>query len=147
VLHDVETGALWTPLEHLDDARAGFEIRNSPLSENACLGFEYGYAVTAPDALVLWEAQFGDFINGAQVIVDQFIMAGASKWGQRSRLTLLLPHGYEGNGPSTPTPGLDHFLKLAAEDNIRVVNPTTGRPVLPHAARAGADARCAARWS
>jgi 2-oxoglutarate dehydrogenase E1 component len=125
VLHDVETGALHTPLQHLRDARAGIELRNSPLSENACLGFEYGYAVTSPDALVLWEAQFGDFINGAQVIVDQFIMAGASKWGQRSRLTLLLPHGYEGNGPEHSYARLDHFLKLAAEDNIRVVNPTT----------------------
>ena len=125
MLHDPETGALHMPLTHVPDARAGIEIRNSPLSENACLGFEYGYAVTAPDALVLWEAQYGDFINGAQVIVDQFIMAGASKWGQRSRLTLLLPHGYEGNGPEHSYARPDHFLKLAAEDNIRVTNPTT----------------------
>src|SRR5207237_6666556 len=99
VLHDVETGATFTPLQHLDEASASFEIHNSPLSEYACVGFEYGYSVAAPETLVLWEAQFGDFVNGAQIIVDQFISAGLSKWGETSRLTLLLPHGYEGNGP------------------------------------------------
>ena len=86
-------------MQHLDEAAASFEIYNSPLSEYACVGFEYGYSAAAPEALVLWEAQFGDFVNGAQIIVDQFISAGLSKWGETSRLTLLLPHGYEGNGP------------------------------------------------
>jgi len=105
VLHDVNTGATFTPMQHLDEAAASFEIHNSPLSEYACLGFEYGYSAAAPEALVLWEAQFGDFVNGAQIIVDQFIAAGLSKWGETSRLTLLLPHGYEGNGPSTRVRG------------------------------------------
>ncbi len=87
------------PLQHLRDANAPFELHNSPLSEQACMGFEYGYSVQAPDALVLWEAQFGDFVNSAQVIIDQFMVSGLAKWGQTSRLTLLLPHGYEGSGP------------------------------------------------
>ena len=89
----------YAPIQHLPGANASFEVYNSPLSEYAALGFEYGYSVAAPDALVLWEAQFGDFVNGAQIVIDQFIVAGRSKWGQTSRLTLLLPHGYEGNGP------------------------------------------------
>jgi 2-oxoglutarate dehydrogenase E1 component len=125
VLHDVENGGRHTPLEHVPGARSCFQIHNSPLSEIGCLGFEYGYAVSSPDALVLWEAQFGDFVNGAQVIVDQFIVAGASKWGQRSRLTLLLPHGFEGNGPEHSSARLERFLNLGAEDNIRVCYPTT----------------------
>jgi 2-oxoglutarate dehydrogenase complex dehydrogenase (E1) component-like enzyme len=125
VLHDVETGATWTPMEHLADARAGFEIHNSPLTEAACLGFEHGYATTEPDALVLWEAQYGDFANGAQVIIDQFIVSSASKWGQTSRLTLLLPHGFEGNGPEHSSARLERFIKLGAEDNISIVYPTT----------------------
>ena len=99
VLHDQRTGETHAPIQALPDAGASFEIYNSPLSEYACLGFEYGYAVAAPDALVLWEAQYGDFVNGAQIVIDQFLVAGLSKWGQTSRLTLLLPHGYEGNGP------------------------------------------------
>ena len=125
VLHDIETGELYTPLEHLKGARAGFEIHNSPLTEAACLGFEHGYSVTRPDALVLWEAQYGDFANGAQVIIDQFIVSSESKWGEKSRLTLLLPHGFEGNGPEHSSARLERFLKMGAEDNMTVVNPTT----------------------
>jgi 2-oxoglutarate dehydrogenase E1 component len=125
VLHDVDTGATFTPMQHLDDAVASFEIYNSPLSEYACVGFEYGYSAAAPEALVLWEAQFGDFVNGAQIIVDQFISAGLSKWGETSRLTLLLPHGYEGNGPEHSSARLERFLQLAAQENIRIANCTT----------------------
>ena len=125
VLHDVETGATFTPMQHLDDAAASFEIHNSPLSEYACLGFEYGYSAAAPEALVLWEAQFGDFVNGAQIVIDQFISAGLSKWGESTRLTLLLPHGYEGNGPEHSSARLERFLQLAAQENIRIVNCTT----------------------
>jgi len=125
VLHDVNTGGTYTPMQHLDDAVASFEIHNSPLSEYACLGFEYGYSAAAPEALVLWEAQFGDFVNGAQIIIDQFISAGLSKWGETSRLTLLLPHGYEGNGPEHSSARLERFLQLAAQENIRIANCTT----------------------
>jgi 2-oxoglutarate dehydrogenase E1 component len=125
VLHDATTGEVATPIQRLPDATASFEIFNSPLSELAALGFEYGYSVAAPDALVLWEAQFGDFVNGAQVIVDQFLVSGLSKWKQTSRLTLLLPHGYEGNGPEHSSARLERFLQLAAQENIRVANCTT----------------------
>ena len=125
VLHDVNTGATFTPIQHLDDAAASFEIHNSPLSEYACVGFEYGYSEAAPEALVLWEAQFGDFANGAQIIVDQFIAAGLSKWRETSRLTLLLPHGYEGNGPEHSSARLERFLQLAAQENLRIANCTT----------------------
>jgi 2-oxoglutarate dehydrogenase E1 component len=125
VLHDVETGETYTPIQHLEEVQASFELYNSPLSEAAAMGFEYGYSVAAPEALVLWEAQFGDFVNNAQGIVDQFIVAGLSKWGQTSRLTLLLPHGYEGNGPEHSSARLERFLQLAAQENIRVANPTT----------------------
>jgi 2-oxoglutarate dehydrogenase E1 component len=125
VLHDVNTGARFTPIQHLDEAAASFEIHNSPLSEYACVGFEYGYSEAAPEALVLWEAQFGDFVNGAQIIVDQFIAAGLSKWSETSRLTLLLPHGYEGNGPEHSSARLERFLQLAAQENLRIANCTT----------------------
>ena len=125
VLHDVNTGGTFTPMQHLDEATASFEIHNSPLSEYACVGFEYGYSEAAPEALVLWEAQFGDFVNGAQIIIDQFISAGLSKWGETSRLTLLLPHGYEGNGPEHSSARLERFLQLAAQENIRIANCTT----------------------
>ena len=125
VLHDQRTGETYTPLQHLPDAKASLEIYNSPLSEYACLGFEYGYAVAAPDALVLWEAQYGDFVNGAQIVIDQFLVAGLSKWGQTSRMTLLLPHGYEGNGPEHSSAKPERFLQLAAQENIRVANVTT----------------------
>ncbi|HEX6065782.1 MAG TPA: 2-oxoglutarate dehydrogenase E1 component, partial [Longimicrobiales bacterium] len=125
VLHDSKTGGKHMPLGQLRDARAPFEIYNSALSELAALGFEYGYSVVAPEALVLWEAQFGDFVNGAQVIIDQFISAGRAKWGQQSRLVLLLPHGYEGQGPEHSSARLERFLQLSAEDNLRVANCTT----------------------
>jgi 2-oxoglutarate decarboxylase len=125
VLHDAENGRAHAPIQHLSGALATFEVYNSPLSELATLGFEYGYATAASDALVLWEAQFGDFINGAQVIVDQFIAAGMAKWGVTNRLTLLLPHGYEGQGPEHSSARIERFLQLAAEHNFRVANCTT----------------------
>jgi 2-oxoglutarate dehydrogenase E1 component len=125
VLHDAENGQRWTPIQHLSDATASFEVFNSPLSEYACVGFEYGYSIAAADALVLWEAQFGDFVNGAQVVIDQFVSSGLSKWGQTSRLTLLLPHGYEGNGPEHSSARAERFLQLAAQANIRIANCTT----------------------
>jgi 2-oxoglutarate dehydrogenase E1 component len=124
-LHDAATGETVTPIQRLPGALAPMELHNSPLSELATLGFEYGYSAAAPEALVLWEAQFGDFINGAQVIVDQFLCSGLSKWGLTTRLTLLLPHGYEGQGPEHSSARLERFLQLAAEANIRVANPTT----------------------
>ncbi|HXE59004.1 MAG TPA: multifunctional oxoglutarate decarboxylase/oxoglutarate dehydrogenase thiamine pyrophosphate-binding subunit/dihydrolipoyllysine-residue succinyltransferase subunit, partial [Gemmatimonadales bacterium] len=125
VLHDAGTGAEVAPIKRLPGALASMELHNSPLSEMACLGFEYGYSAAAPEALVIWEAQFGDFVNGAQVIVDQFVSAGLSKWGLTTRLTLLLPHGYEGQGPEHSSARLERFLQLAAEGNIRVANCTT----------------------
>ncbi len=125
VLHDVRTGQRYTPLAALPQAQASFAVYNSPLSENAVLGFEYGYSVQAPRALVLWEAQFGDFANAAQVIIDQFIASGKAKWRQTPALVLLLPHGYEGQGPEHSSARPERFLQLAAEDNLRIVNCTT----------------------
>jgi 2-oxoglutarate dehydrogenase E1 component len=125
VLHDAHTGEKYTPMQSLPEATASFEVYNSPLSEAGALGFEYGYTTAAPEALVLWEAQFGDFINAAQVIVDQFIVSGLSKWRQGSNLTLLLPHGYEGSGPEHSSARLERFLQLAAQENIKVCNCTT----------------------
>ncbi len=125
VLHDAKTGQTVCPIQSLPGALAPFELHNSPLSEIACLGFEYGYSAEAPETLVLWEAQFGDFANGAQVIIDQFITSGLAKWGQTSRLTLLLPHGYEGSGPEHSSARIERFLQSAAEGNVRVANLTT----------------------
>jgi 2-oxoglutarate dehydrogenase E1 component len=125
VLHDAQTGQEYSPIQHLPGALAAMELHNSPLSEVASVGFEYGYSQEGPETLVLWEAQFGDFVNGAQVIVDQFIVSGLAKWGQSSRLTLLLPHAYEGSGPEHSSARLERFLQLAAEGNIRVAYPTT----------------------
>jgi 2-oxoglutarate dehydrogenase E1 component len=125
VLHDAKTGQSICPIQSLPGALAPFELHNSPLSEMGCLGFEYGYSAEAPETLVLWEAQFGDFGNSAQVIIDQFIVSGLAKWGQTTRLTLLLPHGYEGSGPEHSSARLERFLQLAAEGNIRVANLTT----------------------
>jgi 2-oxoglutarate dehydrogenase E1 component len=125
VLHDSKTGRAFCPMQNVPGAQAPMELHNSPLSELACMGFEYGYSQEAPETLVLWEAQFGDFVNSAQVIVDQFIASGLAKWGQTSRLTLLLPHGYEGSGPEHSSARLERFLSLAAEGNMRVANLTT----------------------
>jgi 2-oxoglutarate dehydrogenase E1 component len=125
VLHDVKTGAEFIPLQHLPGAKGTFEIYNSPLSETAVLAFEYGYSTAAADTLVLWEAQFGDFVNVAQPVIDQFIAADRAKWGQDSSVVLLLPHGYEGQGPEHSSARLERFLQLAAEGNLRVANPTT----------------------
>jgi 2-oxoglutarate dehydrogenase E1 component len=125
VLHDYESGEKYFSLQHVSPGQAPVEIINSPLSETGVLGFEYGYSLDCPKALVLWEAQFGDFWNVAQPIVDQFIASGEDKWQQLSGLVLLLPHGFEGAGPEHSSARLERFLWLAAEDNIQVVNPTT----------------------
>lgn len=125
VLHDAENGALYTPLASFPGARASFEICNSPLTENAAIGFEFGYNVAAPERLVIWEAQYGDFINGAQVMLDEFVLSSRSKWNQTPSLVLLLPHGHEGQGPDHCTARPERFLALAAENNIRVANCTT----------------------
>ncbi len=125
VLHDVHTGEPYTPMQNLEHAAASFEVFNSPLSEYACMGFEYGYSAAAPEALVVWEAQYGDFSNGAQIVIDQFVSSGLSKWRETSRLTLLLPHGYEGNGPEHSSARLERFLQMGAQENLRIVNCTT----------------------
>jgi 2-oxoglutarate dehydrogenase E1 component len=125
VLHDVENGRRYLPYRNLAPQQAPVEIYNSPLSEIAVLGFEYGYSLDMPDGLVVWEAQFGDFWNVAQPIVDQFIAAAEDKWRRLSGVTLLLPHGMEGQGPEHSSARLERFLELAAEDNIQVVQPTT----------------------
>ncbi|GAA3407594.1 2-oxoglutarate dehydrogenase E1 component [Paenibacillus hodogayensis] len=124
VLHDTATGELFCPLHALPQAKASFAIHNSPLSEASVLGFEYGYNVFAPETFVIWEAQYGDFANAGQVIIDQFLAAGRGKWRQKSSLTMLLPHGYEGQGPEHSSARLERYLQLAGEDNWTVVNMT-----------------------
>ncbi len=125
VLHDEKTGDLYAPLESIPQAKASFEIHNSPLTENACIGFEYGYNIQKPNTLVIWEAQYGDFINGAQTIIDEYFVSSRAKWGQTPSLVLLLPHAYEGQGPDHSSGRLGRFLMMAAEYNMRIVNCTT----------------------
>jgi 2-oxoglutarate dehydrogenase complex dehydrogenase (E1) component-like enzyme len=125
VLVDRRTAAEHTPLAHLSEDQAPFYVYDSLLSEYAAMGFEYGYSVARPDALVLWEAQFGDFANGAQSIVDEFISSGEAKWGQRSSVVLLLPHGYEGQGPDHSSARIERYLALSGEDNWTVAYPSS----------------------
>ncbi len=125
VFFDARTGARFVPLQALPQAKASFEVHNSPLSENAIVGFEFGYNVQEPDRLVIWEAQYGDFINGAQTVIDEFVVSARAKWGLTPSLVMLLPHGYEGQGPDHSSARVERFLQMAAETNVRIANCTT----------------------
>jgi 2-oxoglutarate dehydrogenase E1 component len=128
VFHDVNTGATHTPLQALPQARAAFEIHNSPLTENALIGFEFGYNIQEPSRLVIWEAQYGDFVNGAQTMIDEYLVSARGKWGLRPSLVLLLPHAHEGQGPDHASARPERFLQLAADINMRIANCTTAAP-------------------
>lgn len=125
VIYDVDTGETWTPLQHVAEGQASFEVYDSPLSEAGVLGFDFGFSLDSPDVLTIWEAQFGDFVNGAQVIIDQFIASSEDKWDRLSGLVMLLPHGFEGQGPEHSSARLERFLTQCAEDNMQVCNLTT----------------------
>ena len=144
-LYDVRTGKEYVPLQSMASGGARFEVHDSLLSEAAVMGFEFGYAVADHRVLIMWEAQFGDFWNGAQVIVDQFLVASETKWGQPTGLVLLLPHGHEGQGPEHSSARMERFLTLCAEDNMAVAYPSTPASYF-HLLRMQGRDRSRSRW-